>query len=258
MILSACAESPYSKAYQGAPDARKWASYVSVPGDVRIYATDNFDRDIRALTRQSYSVVGQSSFSAAGNNATDGQLREQARKVGAQVVLVSSGYTHRTSGVLLPTLPQNTAAYSPANAAAYRPGGTANADVAGTTTTLVLPTSLTPYPIPRSGFTAVFLVKTFPRVGLSPGAIDEETRKRLKTNGGVKVLEVVDGSPAFDAHVLPGDILLRVGTERIQFVEQYIQALNDYQGRTVTFTFDRNGTIIEKELRIRPYPAAVH
>ena len=95
-------------------------------------------------------------------------------------------------------------------------------------------------------------------MGLSPGALDEETRKRLKTNGGVRVLEVVDGSPAFNADVRPGDVPLAVGAERVQFVERYLQLLNQYQGTTVTFTFDRNGTFIENRLLIRPYPSSEH
>jgi carboxyl-terminal processing protease len=80
----------------------------------------------------------------------------------------------------------------------------------------------------------------------------------LKRNGGILVLEVVEGSPASNAGVLPGDVLLAVGSERIQFVEQYLQALNQYQGTTVMFTFDRNGTLIEKQIPIRPYPSAAH
>jgi hypothetical protein len=234
LVLSACAANPFTEFYRGTSDARKLPSYVAVPGGVKIYSTDNFERDVQELTRKSYSVVGRSSFSAASNNATDAQLREQARKIGAQIVLVRPGYTRTIYGALPLSSPQTTA--TPGSKALLMPSAT----------------------MPNSDLAAVFLVKLFPRVGLSPGTLDDETRRRLKRNGGILVLEVVEGSPAFNAGVLPGDVLLGVGSERIQFVEQYLQALNQYQGTTVTFTFDRNGTLIEKQIPIRPYPSAAH
>ena len=229
IVLSACAANPFTEFYRGTSDARKLPSYVPVPGDIKIYSTDNFDRDIQQLTRKSYSVVGRSSFSAASNNATDAQLREQARNIGAQVVLVRPGYTRTTYSALPLTSPQ---------------------------TTTGSPGSLMPSEMHGSDIAAVFLVKIFPRVGLSPGVLDDQARRRQNRNGGIKVLEVVEGSPAFNANDLPGDVLLAVGTDRIQFVEQYLKLLNEYQGNTVPFTFDRNGTLIEKQILIRPYPRA--
>ena len=231
ITLSACAANPFTEFYRGTSDARKLPSYVAVPGDIKIYSTDNFERDVQELTRKSYSVVGRSSFSAASNNATDAQLREQARKIGAQIVLVRPGYTRTSYGALPLSSPR-------ANAT---PGSK----------DLLMPSAM-----PSSDLAAAFLVKLFPRVGLSPGALDDETRRRLKRNGGILVLEVVEGSPAFNADVRPGDVLLALGLERIQFVDQYLRLLNQYQGTTVTFTFDRNGTLMEKQIPIRPYPSA--
>jgi len=231
IVLSACAANPFTEFYRGTSDARKFPSYVPVPGDIKIYSSDNFERDVQELTRKSYSVVGRSSFSAASNTATDAQLREQARKIGAQVVLIRPGYTRTTYGALPLTSPAATATSG--------------------TQALLMPSAM-----PSTDLAAVFLVKIFPRVGLSPGVLDDQTRRRLNRNGGIKVLEVVEGSPAFNANVLPGDVLLAIGTNRIQFVEQYLQLLNEYQGSTVPFTFDRNGTLIEKRILIRPYPGA--
>ena len=232
ITLSACAANPFTEFYRGTSDARKLPSYVSVPGDVKIYSTDNFERDVQELTRKSYSVVGRSSFSAASNNATDSQLREQARKIGAQIVLVRPGYTRTTYGALPLSSPQATATSGSKD--------------------LLMPSAA----MPSSDLAAAFLVKLFPRVGLSPGALDDATRRRLKRNGGILVLEVVEGSPAFNADVRPGDVLLALELERIQFVDQYLRLLNQYQGTTVTFTFDRNGTLMEKQIPIRPYPSA--
>ena len=194
ITLSACAANPFTEFYRGTSDARKLPSYVAVPGDIKIYSTDNFERDVQELTRKSYSVVGRSSFSAASNNATDAQLREQARKIGAQIVLVRPGYTRTTYGALPLSSPQTTAT----------PGSK----------DLLMPSAT----MPSSDLAAAFLVKLFPRVGLSPGALDDETRRRLKRNGGILVLEVVEGSPAFNADVRPGDVLLarRVRTHSVR------------------------------------------
>jgi S1-C subfamily serine protease len=247
VLVSACA-SPYAQFYRGVPDARKLPSYQPLQGEIQIYSTDDFDRDIRTLVRQSYMPIGQSTFNAASRGVTEGQLREQARNVGAQVVLVSSHYVRTASGAAPPTLPQT-------NGAAHVPGGTVNPHGTGAGTTHGSQRAMMPYAIPRSEAGAVFVIKVFSRVGIVIAPIDDETRKRLKTDGAVSVLEVVEGTPAFAADVLPGDLVLAVGGERVQSAGHYIRLLNRYQGKSVTFEFDRNGTLIEKQLEIRPYTA---
>jgi S1-C subfamily serine protease len=83
--------------------------------------------------------------------------------------------------------------------------------------------------------------------------VDDETRKRLQTNAGIQVLVVAEDSPAFQADVLPGDVVLTVGNDTVQSMESYYQLLNKYEGHIITFRLDRDGKTVEKQIEIRPY-----
>jgi hypothetical protein len=252
LLLVSCAN-PYAQFYRGLPDARHVPAYEPVPGDLQIYSTDNFEQDQLALMRRGYLPIGQAAFNAAANKVTEAQLREQARKVGAHVVLVASKYTHTMSGVVPLVMPQTTTSYSTGTATAYGPGGVVNVYGSGTTTTYGTQTMMMPYAVTHADFSALFLAKTRGRVGIIPQPVDDATRKRLETNAGIQVLVVAEDSPAFQADVLSGDVVLAVGGDTVQSVENYYQLLNKYAGQTVSFRLDRNGKTMEKQIEIRPY-----
>lgn len=253
LFVTACVN-PYAQFYQGTPDARAIPSYEPVKEDLKIYSTDNFDRDAQTLIRKGYTLIGQSFFSAGANQILEWQLREQAAKVGAHAVLIFSRYTHTASGAVPLVLPNTTTSYSRGTATAYGSGGVVNAYGSGTTTTYGTQTMMMPYSVARYDVGALYFAKIFSRVGISPVVVDDETRKRLQTNVGIKVLLVTEGTSAFVADVLPGDIVLAIAGESIQSDEHYFQLIDKYEGQTVAFRIDRGGKALEKRLEIRKYP----
>ena len=64
---------------------------------------------------------------------------------------------------------------------------------------------------------------------------------------------VVEESPAFDADILPGDVLLLIGSDQLSSLEQYGHVLDMYQGQTVKIRLNRNGVSIDKELTLRSF-----
>lgn len=250
-LLAACSN-PYARFYKGMSDARMMPQYTPVDDDLRIYSTDNFERDIDALVRKGYLPIGQSSFNT-GEIAPESQLRRHARKVGAHIALVSTKYTHTVSGAVPLVLPNVTSSYSAGTATAYGSSGMVNAFGSGTTTTYGTQTTILPYSIERYDVGVVYLVKTTSRVGIVPAPLDDATRRRLQSNSGIQVSLVVEGTPAFQADVLAGDVVLAVAGEPIQSPEHYIQLLDKYEDQSVAFRIDRDGKSIEKQLAIRHY-----
>jgi hypothetical protein len=251
LFLTSCAN-PYAQFYKGLPDARQRPDYEPIKSELQIYGTDNFDRDAQALIRRGYMPIGQASFNAASNSVTEAQLREQAAKIGAHAVLISSKYTHTISGAMPLTLPQTTTSFSTGTATAYGPAGTVNAYGTGMTTTYGSQTVMMPYSIARSDFGAIFFAKTRPRVGIYCQPTDDGTRKRLQTNAGVIVKEVVEGSPAFRADILPGDVVLAIENDQVQSPENFIQIISKYEGQNVVFHLDRDGKLLDKQIEILP------
>lgn len=256
LLITSCAN-PYAEFYAGSPDARAFPGYISVRGPLRIIQTNNFRRDGLRLLRRGYVPIGQSSFNAPTNQSNRGQIREQAKKIGAEIVLFSQQYTNTIAGSMPYQAPQTTTSYSTGTATAYGPGGTTNAYGSGTTTTYGSQTINMPYSVSRSDFMAIFYAKAHFHVGAVTVALSNKDRRRLQSNAGVKVKVIVNGSPAFRANILPGDVVLSVNGKPVESVRGYMRLLNQYQGRTVTFLIDRGGVKLNKEIYDQPYTQKV-
>lgn len=245
VLLSGCAN-PYAKFYQGMPDARVRPGYVPSVEPVKIYGSDDVQRDMRALLVKGYVPVGESSFNAASNAASQNQLLAHANKVGAQIVLVKSQFSHTVSGAMPLTVPNTTTSYSSGTATAYGSGGSVTAYGSGTTTTYGSQTTMVPYTVQRYDFNAMYFAKTKSKIGFFAVAIDDETRRTLGTNSGVRVDVVMENTGAFDSEILPGDIVLKFNETKVRSVEHYQDLISNYTGDSVTFTINRDGAEILK------------
>ena len=76
----------------------------------------------------------------------------------------------------------------------------------------------------------------------------------MQRNSGVIVAVVVEGSPAYSADILKGDIILSINNEIVQSQEHFMQINNKYPGgSTIALKIDRNGKIIQKEVVLASY-----
>lgn len=165
-------------------------------------------------------------------------------------MLVYSRHTGTVNGVIPMSTPETTTSTSSGTATAYGPGGMATAYGTGTTTTTTNRTTYLPYSIERFDFGAVFFVRVTPRFGIFPEALDNDTRIRLGTNAGVRVLAIVDGSPAYRSDILPGDIILAINGDRVESVDWLLAALDRYEGQEIVCDIDRQGTRLQKTSRV--------
>lgn len=158
LLISGCAN-PYSQFYKGMLDARVRPGYIAPTEELKIYSTNDFQRDAKALTRRGYVAIGESSFNAGTGSVSEAQPREHPQKVGAHLVLVASKFTHSVSGAMPLTLPNTTTSYTTGSATAYGRGGPVTAYGSGTTTTYGTQTTYIPYTVDRADFNAVFFAK---------------------------------------------------------------------------------------------------
>lgn len=252
LAVCGCASNPYATFYRGTPDGRTVPNYVPSTGPLEVYSTNDFARDVDALKKRGYAPIGSSAFNGASNRVSERQFREQAEKVGAAAVLVSSQYTNTVSGAMPLMLPNNSTSVTTGNATAFGSGGTATAFGSSTTTTYGTQTVMMPYTIERADFSAVYFVKVHPHFGVFYGVIDSATRTRLQTNAGALVGVVVDSTPASRADILPGDIILTIDGERVDGPEALNVQIRERAGHEVILGIDRNGTHLDKKVTPAP------
>ena len=247
LSLTACA-SGYKQFYKPYVEPKTLIDVQLLnPGEEpRVFGTSDFDRDIKILRSKMYIPIGSSSFN--GKYEDESRVKDQAKRVGATIVLVKSQYTNTQTTTSPLFIPNSSTTYH--SGSVY--GGGVYGGYSGTSTT----TGNTVVPITthqrRYDQTAVFFVKSTKKlkIGVFIKNLNDEQRRALERNTGAVIEIVVEGSPAFYSNVLPGDILIKVNGTDVRDVPHAQDLMRDVDANAgkATFTVIRNGK--EKEIQI--------
>jgi membrane-associated protease RseP (regulator of RpoE activity) len=215
-----------------------------------ITASPDLKNDVKELERNGYFLIGESAFHGPpqGKNA----LLFQAKKVGADVVLISSIYlgSQQTAVPFTqynPGQTYTTTSSGTVNANAYGSGGyaygTGNYSGSSTTTSPgTFTTEMIPVTVHHYQYDAGFYRKKGPMIlGVGPRPLPQELRQRLERNTGVLVWVVRNDSPAFNANILEGDVILQMNGEEISSVADYVQKSIEMPGQKIDIEIWRNG-----------------
>jgi serine protease Do len=92
-----------------------------------------------------------------------------------------------------------------------------------------------------------------PKLGMTVKEITPNLARKLdlSEDGGVVVVRVDANSPAKEANIRPGDIILEIDQEEIKDLEAYEEKIEDYKtGDTVLLLINRKGTTLYVTLKI--------
>jgi membrane-associated protease RseP (regulator of RpoE activity) len=246
LIVSGCANG-YSKFYQSSsPPPPSATQFLPYEGEPRIVASGgDAAADSMRMFEDGYGLVGVSSFVGPPENQK-GAI-EQAKKVGAAVIIFRSKYQSTVSGSIPITTPTTQTSYTSGTVNAY--GGTGT--YSGTTTTYGTQTTDIPYSVDRYD-QAAYYFKPLERkgLGISVMPLPVEQRQKLGTNKGVVIRAIRKGSPAFAADILPGDIVLSVNERAVFDVPSALDALTAARGSTANLLMVRNGNQFSKSVAV--------
>lgn len=188
----------YSAGIDYVAPATKDPQIVNVPGSPQ--------EAIYQMYTNGYVLVGESAFNASPED-TSGALA-QAKKVGAEFVVLQSKYTNTVSGSIPLTTQQTITSRTDGTATAYGPGGMATGTYSGTTTTSAPTTTNIPYSVSRYDQNALYFAPMKEAcMGVLFEDLTDSERVMLGTNKGARVTAVRKGSPAYNADVLPNDYI---------------------------------------------------
>lgn len=249
--LAGCVTAPdgFSQFYQ----AQAGAGMTHLPpysGSTKIITSSEPITDAKELFRNGYGLIGFSAFRSP--TQSDSAWMAQAKKVGADVVLISSEYLGSEQMVV----PYNQ--YSPGQSYTATSSGTVNANARGsggyaygtgnyyesstTTAPGTFNTQLIPVIVQRYQYEAGFFRRMPPVIfGVMAKPLPSEIRQQLERNTGVSVFVVVNGSPAFNANILEGDVILKVNGENVESVADFREKYTSLAGQKVDVEIWRNG-----------------
>jgi PDZ domain len=210
------------------------------------------DLILDAYAKRSYVMIGNSFFNSGKNESEDSAIR-QGQQVGADLVLILNPvYKGSITSSIPLTTPTQTVSRSTGTATAYGPAGTATAYGSGTTTTYGTNTTYIPVTVHRSDFGSVFFVKQRFGLGLFTRDLSDSERQELQSNKGVVVRLVVDESPAFNADILVGDIVLSIDGVSVGSMQSFTDILRQRSGKLVSIALLRRGQRVDKEVQLNP------
>ncbi|HEY8878642.1 MAG TPA: PDZ domain-containing protein [Roseateles sp.] len=246
-LLTGCA-SGYQQFYRPAPGAtpealaaERAAPPTGSPLVERASSKTSADEIIDAYARRGYVLIGSSSFNS-GQSESDAAAVEQGRRVGADlVVILDPRYTGTVNGSIPITTPTTSTSYTQGTATAYGKGGPVTAYGSSTTTTYGTQTNYVPFAVNRNDYSAGYFVKRRWAFGAMWRDLTDAERQALQSNRGVAVRLVVEGTPAFIADILPGDIILAVNGAPVFGQEELSRLIRANAGKKTPFTVYRQG-----------------
>ncbi len=220
--LMAAEANPYAKHYQ-AQNTSQLKSLSAQP-DTKMYLSRHKDEDNISMLEDGYDLMGSSGFS--GTDApVDGAL-QLGKSIKADTVLVYRKYGSAKTG---------SAKFDLIKEAAKTGAEIDEKDL------LEEPTVYNYYasywaklPTPVLGVHVIKLVKV-------AGGEDDKPQ----AEPGLKILAVIKGSPAAQAHIIKGDSLLKIGELTLNKPDDLFAAVKRYAGQTVAIELQRNGELIK-------------
>jgi len=253
IALSGCVND-FNRFYSNAPISPN-VTLLPYSGATQVFSSSNLTSDGLRLAGDGYTRIGVASFQTGGRVTVD-QLRAQAKEVGADIVLWANHYLGAQQAVV-PFMQYNPGTMSTTNsygtvnssANAYGSGGfasatgTANYNGYSTTTTPgTFSTEMMPITVQRYEYGATFWRKDQSVVfGVYGANLSDEQRRQLQRNGGVVVIVIVAGSPAFMSNILPGDVIIKINDWDIYTAEQFPHVISMERGKQSTVVVIRNG-----------------
>jgi S1-C subfamily serine protease len=169
-----------------------------------------------------FELLGYSAFN--GKEANQKSVAKQAKKIGATDVIYIARYTDTQSGGAF-----GSTTYSRWGAFSF----------------------ITPMSVRRYDQLAMYFRKA-PREGLGvyPRPLTDEEKVRIGSNKGIAIVAVVNGSPAFMADILPGDIIIEIGGHALWDADSIKAALASAKGKTTDVHLIRAGQQVTKQVTI--------
>ncbi|MBL0687181.1 MAG: PDZ domain-containing protein [Sulfurospirillum sp.] len=223
----------------------------------QVYSTNNFDIDSKKLRARGYVPIGASSFNGVYENTKN--AINQAKRIGATLVLINSSYTNtetRTSTLLLPDnkttyssgRSNTNATYNSNNG--YNGYGNANTNYYGSSTTYG--TKAVPYTTNTRMYnqSAMYFIKNIKKLKFGVGCSDISREKRIELGSrGVIINLIYENTPIYNSDILEGDIVIKMNGTNIKNYQEFNKILQNFDtSKDCIWTIIRNNT--KKDIKI--------
>jgi hypothetical protein len=184
-------------------------------------------------------------------NVSENLAIDQAKKLKADLVAIYNrrylGSTTQTEARTVPVSSTTTETVNDSKIKGSR--GTAKASDKTTTTTTVTATEMVDVTYNHYAYGAEYFVKQKLGLGVAVRDLNDGERKKIQTNKGVHIVLVANDSPAFNADILPDDVILDLNGQPVT-PTQLMDSLKNAAGQKVELLIVRDGKKLTKTVQI--------
>lgn len=210
LLVSGCASNQFAKNYKylgGLGDS----SYIPSSADIKIVEVQDFSKEAPPYIEMGYLSIGTSNFVARSGSQNLQNLKDHAKSVGAQIVLLNRRNAGSNQVVMPLTSPTTTRSQTQSNYSLNNSTGYYGSVIGNsTTTTYGSKTDYVPVTVNFTNYSAIYLAKFRSRTGIYPYELTKEEKIALGQNTGFRVGIIVNESPAYYANILPNDIVTKM------------------------------------------------
>jgi hypothetical protein len=219
------------------------SALLPATGPPKLVTSDRLRRDAVRMMENGYVLLGRSQFT--GTDIDGRAALAQAEDVGASVVLLQAEYAKTVTEAVPMTewIPDRTVTYTIVEEVQTGPDAGALVErevtrtIEGEFQTYYIPETSDYYDV-----AATFWAKAkAPRFGVLVQPLTNEAKQEIESNRGVMVRTVIIDSPAYEADVLPGDIITRFGDDRVESAAQLFSLIEEHAGEEVSIEVVRDG-----------------
>lgn len=201
---------------------------------------------VNSMWERGFVLIGYSGFS--GQMSKRSSAISWGKKIGASHIFFTAEHQSTQTNYIPFSTPTASTTYSNGTASAYGSGGYAYGNYSGTSTTYGSQTSYIPLTVSRYAQTITYFAPVRPGgTGMMLEPLTDAQRRSLGTNRAQAVRAVRVNSPAYDADIMPGDILMEVDSLPAS-IDNLIAAQNK-AGEHV-YKLNRVGALLEKTVSI--------
>jgi C-terminal processing protease CtpA/Prc len=256
LLFAAGCANPYQINYLST--VQKWPGDVTQrllkpEGPPKLVTTEDVKKDSRTLLESGYVLLGKANF--RDKKLDESLALQQGKAVGAWMVLVAKKYVNTVteSVPFNQWAPDQTTITSETTQIQRDPEKPLETIQKQTVQTVQgeLQTTYVPENVEYYDYSAAFWAKAKPPIlGVLVQPLSDEQKKLYETNKGVSVFVVVNGSPAFNADILKGDLLMSLAGEEIIMPDQFFDIVNRHAGQAVELGLIRDGKSMTVQLRL--------
>lgn len=251
-----CVSNPYKQYYTDKLGGKKVSDireFEQNPGDPIIQNGTNPEEDFTKMIEDGYALIGFSSFNGKTANTEDAKYF--AREIMATNVIVYSKYTNTVSGSIPWTVQNPSQIVTTQHQGSIYGSSGGSASYYGSSTTTAPGGSTTyniPYSTDRYDQMAFFwtINKRRPICGVFVRDLRTEERQYIQRNRGAYVIAVIKYSPAYNADILKGDIIISIDNVEFSNYKELLQLTSSKAGEEVLVEIYRGGQIKNIQLKL--------